>query len=246
AGVQADLKTVSALGCYGMAAITALTAQNTRGVQAVESISPEFFERQLDSLFSDIRIDAVKIGMLGEAEQIRILVGVLNRYGADRIVLDPLMVASSGDALISSDALDVLKAEFIPLADLITPNIPEAERLLRKAVLDCEQAATDLLSLGAKAVLLKGGHGAGDTCVDILATPDGLHRFESPRIETPNTHGTGCTLSSAIAAYLAKGCDMIDAVARAKVYITGAIENSDALSVGSGSGHGPVHHFWDT
>ncbi len=242
AGIQADLKTFGALGVYGMSVITALTAQNTQGVQGVEPVSPGFVREQLISVFEDVDIAAVKIGMVGEGDVIDMIAEILKRYNPPHVVLDPVMVATSGDALLSSDGISALKARLIPLADVITPNIPEAGKLLKKAVLDMEVAATDLLSLGCGAVLLKGGHGSSPRSDDVLATDSGVSIFEAVRIDTHNTHGTGCTLSSALAAYLALGLELKDACAAAKDYITGALMHADALNVGGG--HGPVHHFW--
>ena len=244
AGIQADLKTFSALGCYGMAVITACTAQNTKGVTAVEVMPAEFVRQQLLTIFDDIAVHAVKIGMIADAEIADVVADVLEEFQPDNIVLDPVMVATSGDSLISNDAMDVLKERLIPLADVITPNIPEAEKLSKKAVLDMEEAAKGLLSLGADAVLLKGGHLSKDVMSnDVLAHADGIQTFEAKRILTSNTHGTGCTLSSAIAAYLARGMDLRAAVGMAKTYLTEAIEAGSSLGVGHG--HGPVHHFWN-
>lgn len=235
AGIQADLKTFAAFDVYGMAVLSALTAQNTKGVQGVYPVPAEFLEMQLHSIFADVPPAALKIGMVGDVHSITTLAALLNRYDARHIVLDPVMVSSSGDTLISDEAIDALKTYLIPLADVITPNIHEAEILGSDNV-------EDLLKLGAKAVLLKGGHADGDTVVDVLASAGGIEHFEAPRIDTKNTHGTGCTLSAAIAAGLAKGLDLPGAVAEAKSYITGALQHADALDVGSGSG--PVHHFW--
>ena len=241
--MQADLKTFSALGCYGMAVVTALTAQNTKGVVAVEPVAASFVREQLLAIFDDIAVHAVKIGMIADADIAGGIADVLEEFQPDNIVLDPVMVSTSGDALISADAMDVLKGRLIPLADVITPNIPEAEKLSRKAVLDMEDAAQGLLSLGADAVLLKGGHLTKEAMSnDVLAYDGGVEIFEAKRILTSNTHGTGCTLSSAIAACLAKGKVLPQAVAEAKAYLTGAIEAGSQLGVGHG--HGPVHHFW--
>ena len=244
AGVQADLKTFSALGCYGMAVITALTAQNTRGVYGVEVMPAEFVRAQLDAIFDDVAVHAVKIGMIADAAIANVVADVLEEYKPSNIVLDPVMVSTSGDALIAGDALEVIKERLIPIADVITPNIPEAEKLLRKAVLDTERVAQDLLSLGCTAALLKGGHLTHeDTSTDVLAYGGGeVEIYESARILTSNTHGTGCTLSSAIAAYLAHGMELAEAVGAAKAYLTAAIDAGSSLGVGHG--HGPVHHFW--
>ena len=243
AGIQADLKTFAALGCYGMSVITALTAQNTQGVHGIEPVSPQFVLNQIASIFDDIRVDAVKIGMVADPDVIAVIADALEKYAPRHVVLDPVMVATSGDALISSDAVEALKTQLIPLVDVITPNIPEAQKLLRKAVLDMEGTAKDLLSLGCDAALLKGGHGSNAVCTDVLATHERVYSYEAPRIDTENTHGTGCTLASAVAAYLAHGLSLDEAVGKAKDYITGAIKHADALDVGHG--HGPVHHFWN-
>ncbi len=239
AGIQADLKTFAALGVYGMAAITAMTAQNTQGVRGFIAVPPAFLKDQLEAIFDDINVAAVKIGMLANAEIIETVADVLARYRPVHIVLDPVMIASSGDSLISAEAIDALKTHLIPLASVITPNIPEGEKLMRKAVLDMEAAAENLLSLGAGAVLLKGGHLKG-AAVDVLANVNGIRSFEAERIVTKNTHGTGCTLSSAVAAYLARGFSLEESVESAKAYITAAITHSSELNVGHG--HGPVHH----
>ncbi len=243
AGIQADLKTFSALGCYGMAAITALTAQNTQGVSGVFDVPADFVRAQITAIFEDVEVAAVKIGMLAQPDIIHQIADVLEKYKPPFIVLDPVMVATSGDPLISSGAIDVLKERLIPLADVITPNISEAQKLSRKAVLDMHVAAKELLALGSRAVFLKGGHLKEVQARDVLAMSDGaVHEFSVPRIDTPNTHGTGCTLSSAIAAYLAKGENMPSACEKAKAYLSGALEASEELDVGYG--HGPVHHGW--
>ena len=242
AGVQADLKTFSALGCYGMAAITALTAQNTQGVRSVVDVPPRFMRDQLDTIFEDIDVAAVKIGMLSAPELIEEIADALEKYNPPFIVLDPVMVATSGDSLISVEAVDALKKRLIPMVSVLTPNIPEAEKLMRKAVLDMGVAAENLLELGSGAVFLKGGHLKGDIMRDVLVTEKGTRVFEAPRIDTQNTHGTGCTLSSAIAAYLGHGASMEEACKSAKDYLTKALKASDTLSVGSG--HGPVWHGW--
>lgn len=242
AGVQADLKTFAALDCYGMAALTALTAQNTNGVHAIYDLPALFVEDQLRAIFDDIEVDAVKIGMLARADIIESVAKVLKEYDATNIVLDPVMVATSGDPLIDRDAIEAMIAHLIPLVTVITPNIPEAEKLSRQAVLDMETAAKGLLILDAPAVYLKGGHLKGDTARDVLATLDGIKIFEHPRIDTNNTHGTGCTLSSAIAAYLGHGHPLEIACQKAKNYLTSALKSAHSLNVGKG--HGPVHHNW--
>lgn len=241
AGIQADLKTFSALNCYGMAAITALTAQNTSGVSAFIAVPPEFITDQINMVFEDIEVDAVKIGMLANADIIEAVAQALIKNEAQNIVLDPVMVATSGDSLIDADAVEAMKKHLIPICDVLTPNIPEAEKLSRKAVLDMENAAQGLLSLGAKAVFLKGGHLKGDVARDVLASADGVSVLEAPRIDTENTHGTGCTLSSAIAAGLAQGQNLTEACDQAKAYLTRAIKCAHELNVGRG--HGPVNHI---
>lgn len=235
AGIQADLKTFSAFGCYGMAAMTALTAQNTNGVRGIHAIPAQFLEDQLECIFEDVPPDAVKIGMVGDAQSIAALAAVLERYNARNIVLDPVMVATSGDQLIDDDAVDALKTYLMPLSAVMTPNMREAKLL-------GSTDAQELLKLGSKAVLVKGGHGDGDECTDMLATEDGVKTFSAARVNTRNTHGTGCTLSSAIACGLARGQKLPEAVKNAKDYITNAIQHADILDVGQGAG--PVHHFW--
>lgn len=242
AGIQADIKAISACGGYAMSAITALTAQNTQGVHSVVDVPERFIRDQIKAVFEDIEVHAVKIGMLSAVETIEAVADMLEEYQPKHIVLDPVMIASSGDALITSDAIDTMKQRLIPLATLITPNIPEAEKLIRKAVIDMENAAKSLLILDCKAALLKGGHNKGPESTDILATTNGTQSFSAPRIETENTHGTGCSLSSAIATFLGKGQALPEAIQNAKTYITGALKHSHAINVGHG--HGPVHHFW--
>jgi hydroxymethylpyrimidine/phosphomethylpyrimidine kinase len=246
AGIQADLKTFSALGCFGMSVITALTAQNTRAVTAIHALPADFIGKQLDAVLSDIGADAVKIGMLHAPEIIDTVAEALRRHKAVNIVVDPVMVAKSGDALLRSDAVDALRETLIPLADLITPNLPEAAALLGRPVSGIdhmEPAARDLAALGCGAVLLKGGHLDADESLDVLyvADADRVISLTTPRVDTPNTHGTGCTLSSAVAAGLAAGRSMEDAVRGAKDYITEAIRSAAGYRIGGG--HGPVHHF---
>lgn len=242
AGIQADLKTFSALGVYGMAVITSLTAQNTRGVAGVADVPPDFVAKQIQAVFADIKVNAVKIGMLSNAKIIVAVAEMIEKYNPPHVVLDPVMVATSGDTLISGDAVDVLKSRLVPLCDVLTPNIPEAEKLTRKAVLEMDIAAAELLQLGAGAVYLKGGHLKGNNASDLLHSEKISEFFDAPRIETKNTHGTGCTLSSAIAAYLARGMNLREACAAAKAYVTSAIIHSDELNVGSGTG--PLHHMY--
>ena len=245
AGIQADLKAFSALGAYGASVITALTAQNTRTVTAIHDVPPEFVTEQIDAVFDDLRIDAVKIGMLSRPATIDAVATGLARHGATNVVLDPVMVAKSGALLLQPDAVAALKERLLPLATTITPNLPEAGVLLDRSVTDDEADMTEageaLRALGPSAVLVKGGHGTGAESVDILVTDIGAKRLAAPRVQTKNTHGTGCTLSSAIAAFLARGSRVEDAVIQAKAYIGDALAHADALQVGTG--HGPVHHF---
>ncbi len=249
AGIQADLKTFSALGCYGMSVITAITAQNTQEVTAVHAVPVDVVAAEIDAVLSDIGADAVKIGMLLSAEITATVADHLMQWHAGPIVLDPVMVAKSGDRLLAAAAVESLRRDVFPIADLVTPNLPEAEALLDRAVEGregMEKAAIALLGLGPKAVLLKGGHLESDESADLLVYEDeGAHLmrrwFEYPRIDTPNTHGTGCTLSSAIAAYLARGMRMEPAVERARAYMQKAIEAGAGYTIGKG--HGPVHHF---
>jgi hydroxymethylpyrimidine/phosphomethylpyrimidine kinase len=242
AGIQADLKTFSALGAYGMAAITALTAQNTKGVTGVYELPPDFVVQQVMAVFDDIRVDAVKIGMAGSAKTISFLADLLQRKKPGVIVLDPVMVAQSGDTLLSADGVKRLKIDLIPLASVITPNIPEAEILLgRKFDGKFDLFAKDLLDLGARAVLLKGGHLEGDTARDIYMDAKNTQILELKRVKTKNNHGTGCTLSSALATYMAKGLPGHEAAEHAKKYVNNALIASKDLKVGQGAG--PVNHF---
>lgn len=250
AGIQADLKAFCANGVYGMAVLTALTAQNTQGVQGVEAVSPAFVAAQIASVFADIRVDAVKIGMIANAGIAAAVADALERHGAKTIVLDPVMVAKGGDRLLAADALEALRSRLLPLASVVTPNLPEAAALLGESEIGEEVAMADvarrLLALGPKAVLLKGGHLPGPRSPDWLATASGAIRIDGPRHATKNTHGTGCTLSSALAAHLARTGDIEAAARAAKAYTARAIAAADSLSVGGG--HGPTHHFaglWD-
>ncbi|MDQ0504340.1 bifunctional hydroxymethylpyrimidine kinase/phosphomethylpyrimidine kinase [Xanthobacter agilis] len=246
AGIQADLKTFSALGVYGASVITALTAQNTRGVTAIHDVPDAFIAAQMDAVFSDLAVKAVKIGMLSRPGAIDTVAAGLDRHQAHPVVLDPVMVAASGAKLLTDDAVSTLIARLLPRAEIITPNLPEAAALLGTTPAadegEMRAQAERLMACGAKAVLMKGGHGSGAQSVDLLVTPQAVTSFAAPRHPTRNTHGTGCTLSSAIAARLALGDDLVSAVGAAKAYITGAIAAADALDVGSG--HGPVHHFF--
>lgn len=247
AGVQADLKTFSALGVYGASVITALTAQNTLGVHAVHDVPADFVRAQMKAVFGDLAVNAVKIGMLSQTEVIETVVSELANYPLLPIILDPVMVATSGDRLLASEAVSVLKATLMKRADLITPNLHEAAFLtgLVCAKDDDEMMhqAMILLDDGARAVLLKGGHGKGTTARDFFCNQDTGFWLAAPRHETKNTHGTGCTLSSAIAAECAKGISIPDALKGAKEFVTRAIEAADTLKVGKG--YGPTHHFYD-
>lgn len=247
AGIQADLKTFSANGCYGMSVITALTAQNTVGVSGIHAVPVEFVRSQMEAVLSDIGTDAVKIGMLFSPELIKAVAGELKRFNISNIVLDPVMVATSGDKLLQDEAIEALKEFLVPVADIITPNLPEASVMLEREIRSMEmldEAARDLCRLGCKNVLIKGGHLEGrqsDDCL-FLGNKDQKVAFPAARITTKNTHGTGCTLSSAIASGLAKGLDIPEAVKAAKEYITGAIAAGAEYVIGKG--HGPVHHFY--
>lgn len=245
AGIQADLKTFSALGVYGASVIAALTAQNTKGVTGIHDVPPEFVMAQFDAVYSDLKVRATKIGMLSRPATIEAVAAGLKKYNARNVVLDPVMVAASGDRLLVPEAVETIKRVLFPLADIITPNLAEAAALLDQPVAkhENEMAAQGeaLLALGAKAVLVKGGHAPTKHAVDVLIEPSGIRRFTAERIDTPHTHGTGCTLSSAITAGLAKGLTLHDALAAAKNYITGALRAG--VSLGVGTGRGPVHHF---
>lgn len=244
AGIQADLKSFSALGVFGCSVITAVTAQNTMRVSAVHPVPEDIVAAQIEAVLSDIRVDAVKIGMLGTPSMIRCVADALAGFRGP-VVLDPVMVAKSGDALLAPEAIATLRRHLLPRATVLTPNIPEAARLL-----DCAEAEEDedlqdqgrrLRALGAQAVLMKGGHGRGAVCTDWLVTGQGALALQAPRIDTPNTHGTGCTLSAAIAAGLARGEALEPAVRAGHGWLHQAIRQADALEVGQG--HGPVHHF---
>ncbi len=246
AGIQADIKAISANGAYAMAALTALTAQNTRGVSGVELVAPGFVAAQIDAVFADVRVDAVKIGMIATAEIAAAVADALARHGARNVVLDPVMVAKGGDRLLAENAVSALRERLMPLARVVTPNLPEAAALLgaREAGSRDEMPAVAeaLLALGPEAVLLKGGHLPGGESPDYLADASGGTWLEGARVDTANTHGTGCTLSSALAARLAASGDLVTAAREAKAYIAGAIAAADRLDVGHG--HGPVHHFF--
>lgn len=244
AGIQADIKSISANGGYAMAALTALTAQNTRGVQGVHPVPPAFLAAQIRTIRDDIRIDAVKIGMLGTADLVAATIEGLAGLEA-AVVLDPVMVAKGGDRLLAADAVSALRDLALPRATLITPNLPEAADLLgtdeARTRNEMAAQAKALRALGPRAVLLKGGHLPGADSPDLLSSEAGEQWFDAPRIDTPNTHGTGCTLSSALATWLGRGAAMAEAVTQSKSYLSAAIAAADQLNVGHG--HGPVNHF---
>lgn len=245
AGIQADLKAFSALGVYGASVLTALTAQNTREVRAIHDVPSGFIRAQIETVFDDLAVGAVKIGMLSQPEVIETVADCLSEHPDVPVVLDPVMVAKSGDKLLQDEAVDALKTRLLPLAAVVTPNLPEAAVLLGRDMTgeaDAMQAAGGaLLAMGCRAVLMKGGHAEGDVCTDILVSGDGVNFLTSERVHTKNTHGTGCTLSAAIAAGLARKLPLVDAVTQAHAYLQEAIRQADLLTVGGG--HGPVHHF---
>lgn len=248
AGIQADLKTIAALGAYGATAITAITAQNTVGVKAIHSVPNDIFRQQLEAIMEDFEVDAVKIGMLHSPEIVEILSEVLRKYKPKHIVVDPVMVATSGDTLIQKPTIEKIKTSLFPLASLITPNLHEASLLLQrdiKTVEDMITATADLLVFGSKAVLIKGGHLPKEIITDVLRLKDDnqVYTFDAAYIDTPNLHGTGCTLSSAIATYLALGHEMKEAVAAAKTYVNSAISHGKDVRIGHGSG--PLNHAFD-
>jgi hydroxymethylpyrimidine/phosphomethylpyrimidine kinase len=244
AGIQADLKTFSALGVYGTSVLTAITAQNTRGVTAIENLSPGIIRAQIDAVLSDIDVNAIKIGMVSTVETIETIATALLHWDR-RVVLDPVMVATSGDRLLKPEAIDALRQNLLPRAIVLTPNLPEAALLTGQSIAEDEaqmaRQAEQLLALGPSAVLIKGGHSKGELSTDLLFDGATMERFSSPRIATSHDHGTGCTLAAAIAAGLAKGADLRDAVAEAKDYLTVAMTAATILKVGQG--RGPVHHF---
>lgn len=240
AGIQADIKTMMANGVYAMSAITALTAQNTLGVTGIMEVTPEFLRQQLDAVFTDIPPDAVKIGMVSSGRLITVISETLHRYHVTNVVLDPVMVSTSGSKLIDEEAIQILKEKLLPLATVITPNIPETEALWGRAIAsaeDMERAAADISTQYGTAVLCKGGHSQNDAN-DLLCAGGKRHWFEGKRVDNPNTHGTGCTLSSAIASYLAQGFSLVEAVRESKEYVAGALEAG--LDLGEGSG--PLNH----
>jgi hydroxymethylpyrimidine/phosphomethylpyrimidine kinase len=245
AGIQADVKTFAALGVYGASVITALTAQNTQGVSGIQPVPAEFVTAQIDAVFSDLAIGAVKIGMVAQPAVIEAIVAGLMRWSPTYVVLDPVMVATSGDRLLAAEAVEALRSKLIPRATVITPNLPEAAALLDQPVASSEAAIHDqgkrLLAMGCMSVLIKGGHGEGSESIDYFFDSAGTISLPAPRIATKNTHGTGCSLSSAIAAGLAKGESLETAIRNAKAFVSAAIAAADRFSVGHG--HGPIHHF---
>jgi hydroxymethylpyrimidine/phosphomethylpyrimidine kinase len=250
AGIAADLKTFSALGAYGMCVVTALTAQNTRAVTGVQLVEPAFVAEQIDAVFADARVDAVKIGMLATAEIAEVVAAALRRHEARHVVIDPVMVAKSGDRLLAEAAVEAVRTLLLPLAEVVTPNLPETAVLLGidepRDLAAMREAAKALAALGPTSVLVKGGHLDGPESIDVFRDGDIVTELHAPRIATKNTHGTGCTLSAAIAALLPR-MDRLAAVRAAKDYLTGALRAADELTVGTG--HGPVHHFhrqWKT
>lgn len=243
AGIQADLKTFSAHGVFGMSVIVSVVAENTSRVIDIQDVRPDMIEKQIDAIFEDIDVDAVKIGMLSQPECMEAVAGKLKQYAPANIILDPVMYAKNGCPLMNPDAIDTLIEKVIPFADLLTPNIPEAEKIAGISihnVEDMKKSAEAIYRMGCKNVLVKGGHAAG-SALDILFDGERFYTFDAQRIDTKNTHGTGCTYSAAIASNLALGCSMQEAVHRAKEYITTAIRHSLAI----GKGHGPTHHFYE-
>lgn len=247
AGIQADLKSISANGAFAMAAVTALTAQNTTGVSGIHLAPPDFVAAQINAVFADIQVDGMKIGMIATAEIAAAVADALTGINAP-VVLDPVMIAKGGAVLLQPDAVDAVRERLLPMAHVITPNLPEAAHLLgtdpASTRAEMEAQGQALMGLGPRAVLMKGGHLSGDESPDCLVTEDHTFWFEGQRVESKNTHGTGCTLSSALAAQLAHGHAPQDAVAKAKTYVAGAIAHADELTVGAG--HGPTHHFFQT
>lgn len=249
AGIQADIKAISATGGYACSVITALTAQNTCGVTGVMPVPTDFIKAQFDAVFTDIPVKAVKVGMLADVPTIEVVAAAIREYQPAFVVLDPVMVATSGDLLLAEDAVTTLIEQMLPLADVITPNLPEAMTLLgKRGEAEPEDEAgllslcQQLLQLGAKSVLVKGGHQKSAESVDYWVSSERTERYTSARINTENTHGTGCTLSASIASFLAQGADLPTAIGQAKDYISAAIAHADELHIGAG--HGPVHHFY--
>ena len=242
AGIQADLKTFAALGVYGTSALTAITAQNTVGVIAVHEIPTDVIAAQIQAVISDIGADAVKTGMLSSSAIVEVVAQELRRHGVERLVVDPVMIAKSGDPLLKEEAVEALRSRLVPLAAVVTPNIPEAEVLTGLTIAsqeDMRRAARQILDMGARGVVVKGGHLEGPA-TDLFYDGSDFREFTAPRIDTVNTHGTGCTFASAIAAGLARGLPVLDAVAQAKEYVTEAIRRSFPI----GQGHGPLNHFY--
>ena len=243
AGVQADLKTFAALGVYGTCAVTAITAQSTRGVSGVQDVSPEMVAAQIDAVVEDIRPDAVKTGMLASGPIIEVVAAKVREHGLPNLVVDPVMAAKSGDRLLREEAVAALREALLPLCTVVTPNVPEAEVLTGRHIVtdeDVRRAAEEIVGLGAGAVVVKGGHRAGAEAVDILYDGNTFQVYSAPRVDTTSTHGTGCTFASAIAAYLARGEPLAEAVGHAKEYLTEALRRAYPI----GGGHGPVHHFY--
>jgi hydroxymethylpyrimidine/phosphomethylpyrimidine kinase len=247
AGIQADLKTFSALGCYGASVLTALPIQNTTGIKSVYEIPQQCIEEQLHSILEDIEIDAIKIGMLHRPEVIDTLTDILKEYSCKKVVLDPVLMAKNGFPLLTVEAVDAMKKKLFPMITLLTPNLPEASALLQREVRTVDQmkqAAFDLANMGPQAIVIKGGHLEEEICKDCLVVrhpQPQTYWFSSPRVETKNTHGTGCTFSAAITAYLAKGLTIPEAVEKAKTYLSHCIEAGSQFKVGNGNG--PLHHF---
>jgi hydroxymethylpyrimidine/phosphomethylpyrimidine kinase len=243
AGIQADLKTFAALGVYGTCVITALTAQNTTGVSAVFDVPPEFVGQQIDAVVTDISPDAVKTGMLASAEIVEVVVAKLQQYQLPHLVVDPVMVAKGGARLLAKDAVNAVRTKLLPLAEVLTPNLPEAEELLGAQIEsdeDVRRAASAIREMGPTSVVIKGGHRQGATVVDVLLHDGRFYEYSGPRVDTTNTHGTGCTFASAIAVNLALGRNVPDGVRLAREYVQGAIQHAPPI----GRGHGPLHHFW--
>ncbi len=242
AGIQADLKTFAALGVYGVTVITAITAQNTTGVRGVQEVEPSMVRAQLDAVAEDFAIAALKTGMLSSAPVIEEVAAGIRHHRLEHLVVDPVMIAKSGDRLLREDAIQVLRTRLLPLAEIVTPNLPEAEVLAGgpiRSLADRVSAARTIMAVGARAVVVKGGHSDGDPVIDLLIDTAGVHEFRAPRIETTSTHGTGCTFSAAIAAGLASGLTTHQAVASAREYVSAALGRAEPL----GHGHGPLGHF---
>ena len=243
AGIQADLKTFAAHGVFGTSAITAITAQNTLGVSAWEAVTPSLVVAQIEAVAADMGADAVKTGMLANAAIVRAVAATLERLRLPHLVVDPVMIAKGGDRLLEESAVEAIQEDLLPLAEVVTPNIPEAEVLSGIKIASLENmrdAGRRILALGPSVVLVKGGHLESAESIDVACTADGIEEFRAPRISSVHTHGTGCTLASAIAAHLALGVNHLEAIARAKTYLDGAIRNAPGI----GRGHGPLNHFW--